>query len=396
MSASLKMILFKGKTLADGTHPIQLQFYVNGKPKRKSVYKCHAKDWDSKLCRVKSKSKNSAYINNYLSEVFIEAERQLFKVNKGEISAATFFNPKSKLTLRQAFELELRRLEGDLKTAPYRKVESFINQLPQFTDIDSIRVSDIDLYWFEEMATKMKGIGNKASTVQKKIKTIRSIIVRFSDKEVSQDIKDFKVPAKRAIKQKWTENELARFENLVLPEDSMLKVVQDFFMLQIYLRGSRVGALLMAYSEQFKDGRYNAITEDGKNNVGAKLIPKAQEIVDRYYGKYERLFPIFQFTPNPKLSDFMNKRNMIKKKESCTSIINNNLKKLSGMADIEKPASSHLARHIYTKKAIGKINNPMITMELLGHKSLAVHQGYLNDIRRDDVLDQANQDIFED
>jgi integrase/recombinase XerD len=396
MSASLKLILFKGKTLADGTHPIQLQFYVNGKPKRKSVYKCHAKDWDPKLCRVKSKSKNAAYINNYLSEVFIEAERQLFKVNKGEISPATFFNPKSKLTLRQAFELELKRLEGDLKTAPYRKVESFINQLPQFTDIDSIRVSDIDLYWFEEMAAKMKGIGNKASTVQKKIKTIRSIIVRFSDKEVSQDIKDFKVPAKRAIKQKWTENELARFENLVLPEDSLLKVVQDFFMLQIYLRGSRVGALLMAYSEQFKDGRYNAITEDGKNNVGAKLIPKAQEIVDRYYGKYERLFPIFQFTPNPKLSDFMNKRNMIKKKESCTSLINNNLKKLSGMADIEKPASSHLARHIYTKKAIGKINNPMITMELLGHKSLAVHQGYLNDIRRDDVLDQANQDIFED
>jgi integrase/recombinase XerD len=396
MDASIKLTLFKGKTLADGTHPIQLQFYVNGKPKRKSIYKCHAKDWDPKLCRVKPKTTNSAYINNYLSEKFIEAERQLFKVKKGEISSSKFFESKSNLTLLQAFHLEMARLEKELKTAPYRKVESFINQMPQFTDIANLRLVDIDLYWFEDMAAKMKAIGNKASTVQKKIKTIRSIVVRFSDKIVSKDIIDFKVPAKRAVKQKWTEEELSRFESLDLPEGSILKVVQDFFMLQIYLRGSRVGALLMAYSHQFKDGRYNAITEDGKYNVGAKLISRAQEIVDRYYGKYERLFPIFTFTPDPRLSEFQNKRNMIKKKESCTSTINNNLKILSEIAKIEKKASSHLARHIYTKKAIGKINNPMVTMELLGHKSLAVHQGYLNDIRRDDVLDQANEDIFED
>jgi len=395
MEASLKLILFKGKTLADGSHPIQLQFYVNGKPKRKTIYKCQAKDWDPKLCRVKAKTPNSAYTNNYLSEKFIEAERQLFKVKKGEISASKFFESRSTLTLSQAFQLELKRLEDELKTAPYRKVQSFINQLPQFTNIDHTRVSDIDLAWFEDVTSKMKGIGNKASTIQKKMKTIRSIIVRWSDKVVSQDIKDFKVPAKRAVKQKWTEEELLRFESLVLPEGSILKVVQDFFMLQIYLRGSRVGALLMAYPHQFKDGRYTAITEDGKNNVGARLITKAQIIVDRYIGKHERLFPIFKFTPNPKLSDFENKRDMIKKKESCTSIVNNNLKVLSSMAGIEKKASSHLARHIYTKKAIEKINNPMITMELLGHKSLAVHQGYLNDVRRDDVLDQANDDIFE-
>jgi len=37
----------------------------------------------------------------------------------------------------------------------------------------------------------------------------------------------------------------------------------------------------------------------------------------------------------------------------------------------------------------------MVTMELLGHSSLSIHQGYLNDIRKDDVLDQAADDIFE-
>jgi integrase len=64
------------------------------------------------------------------------------------------------------------------------------------------------------------------------------------------------------------------------------------------------------------------------------------------------------------------------------------------MAGIQKPLSSHIARHTFARMAIDKINNPMVTMELLGHSSLAVHQQYLNDIRKEDVLDQAADDIF--
>lgn len=64
------------------------------------------------------------------------------------------------------------------------------------------------------------------------------------------------------------------------------------------------------------------------------------------------------------------------------------------MTGIFKPLSSHVARHTFARMAIDKINNPMITMELLGHTSLAIHQQYLNDIRRDDILDQAADDIF--
>jgi integrase/recombinase XerD len=53
-----------------------------------------------------------------------------------------------------------------------------------------------------------------------------------------------------------------------------------------------------------------------------------------------------------------------------------------------------IARHTFARIAIDKINNPMVTMELLGNSSLAVHQQYLNDICKDDVLDAAADDIF--
>jgi integrase/recombinase XerD len=48
MSINLKVRLFKGKTLADGSHPIQLQFYLRGKLKRKNIYACFADNWDEK------------------------------------------------------------------------------------------------------------------------------------------------------------------------------------------------------------------------------------------------------------------------------------------------------------------------------------------------------------
>jgi len=64
------------------------------------------------------------------------------------------------------------------------------------------------------------------------------------------------------------------------------------------------------------------------------------------------------------------------------------------MADIKKPLSSHIARHTFARMAIDKVKNPMVTMELLGHSSLSVHQAYLNDIRKDDQLDNAADEIF--
>lgn len=63
---------------------------------------------------------------------------------------------------------------------------------------------------------------------------------------------------------------------------------------------------------------------------------------------------------------------------------------------ITKPLSSRMARRTFAKikMAIDKINNPMITMELLGHTSLAIHQQYLKNLRQEEILDDAADDIF--
>jgi integrase/recombinase XerD len=69
------------------------------------------------------------------------------------------------------------------------------------------------------------------------------------------------------------------------------------------------------------------------------------------------------------------------------------LKIIDQLAGITRRLSSPIARHTFARTTIDKINNKMI-MELLGHTNLEVHQNYLKDIGKDDVLDQATDDIF--
>lgn len=220
------------------------------------------------------------------------------------------------------------------------------------------------------------------------------MILRYSSKGVTKDIKAVTVATTKSLKQKLTSQELTNLVALELPEDSLLAATRDLFLLQIYLRGVRIGDLLQAYSRNFAEGRFIYTDDKTGKEYDIKLIPQAMAIVERYKGRYDRLFPFFTWSPNKKSTKWDNERDRLKHKEVCTSVVNAQLKVLAVMAGIKKPLSSHIARHTYARMAIDKIKNPMITMELLGHSNLNIHQGYLNDIRKTDELDDANDDIF--
>ncbi|WP_407430593.1 tyrosine-type recombinase/integrase [Arcticibacter sp.] len=392
MSINLKMFLYTSKVYADGTSPVIIQYTINGVRKKKVIHNCLEKDWDVKTCRVKAKVINSAYTNNYLTEEYIKAERNLFGVRSGNITIESIFEASTVPTLDQAFDYELTRLVDEMKTGPYKKVHGF---KLEFEDLSKIRVSDIDVPWLKSLCKLMAASGNKTSTIQKKMRTIRSIANRYTDKKFSEEIMKFSVKSERPVKQKLTSLEINIIETLPLKQDTKLAAVRDMFLLQVYLRGIRIGDILQAYSSQFKNGRFIYADDKTGQNYSIKLIPRAIIIVNRYMDRFERLFPLFSWTDKKELSAFENKSRRLKVKESRTVTVNYNLKRLAKLAGIDKPLSSHIARHTYARMAIDKINNPMITMELLGHSSLAMHQTYLNDIRKDDELDKANDDIFE-
>jgi integrase/recombinase XerD len=390
---SVSLILFKGKTLASGAHSVMLQYYVNGRAKRKTLASCLPEEWDHKNKRLKPKARNSSTINLFLSEQFTEAERLMFEVQMGNIDKAQVLNPQKELTVADAYDLEMVRYKSGNMVSTYRRIESNKRTLSAMVDLD-VPLSDIDLHWFHSLAKALKLKGHTGSTDSKIIKTARSIIARHVTGALPENVKAFRVPTSKTVKQKLTGEELAAVEGLVIKPGTTLAIARDIFLLQVYLRGIRIGDILQARCDAFAEGRFTYSADKTGKQFTIALIAKAQAIIDRYRTEREYLFPMFQWSPNPKLPAFDNELRRIAEISACTTIVNKHLKEVARLAGINKPLTTHIARHTFARMAIDKINNPMITMELLGHSSLTVHQQYLKDIRKDEVLDQAAAGIF--
>jgi len=386
---SVRLHLYKAKTYSDGTHPIILEYLINGVRKKSVLDRCRESDWDFDNRRFKTRVPDSPKRNNLLRKKLTEAEEKVYKIKLGELSVSNVFGTTEKISLQQAIDLELLRLERENSSGFYDKVLAVQKQIDT-----SIQLSDIDVKWFEKQINVFKDLGNINNTIQKKIKLLRSIISRYSSTGVSKELKDIRLATSKSLKIKLSAVELAKIENLQLPEDDLISAARDLFLLQVYLRGIRVGDLLQAHTKDFDNGRFIYKADKTGKEISIKLIPQATAIVERYAGKYDRLFPFFTWQPSSKLSDFENNRKRLKHKETCTTIVNRHLKIIAGMCGINKPLSSHIARHTFARMAIDKVNNPMVTMDLLGHSSLSVHQSYLNDIRKDDELDNAADSIF--
>jgi integrase len=390
VNINLKVVLYKSKKYQDGSHPIMIQYTIDRKRVKRQVDKCMEDEWDFKACRIKNKVEDSAKRNNIIAKELSKAEKDLYDIRSGEKGIDKIFSSDKVVTLSDCFNAEIIRTEREFKPVAYDNVLAIMRHGYKY----DVNINSIDDRWINGFISALTDIGNGPSTIKQKVKIIRGIIARYSKNGISQDVKDIVVKAPKGLKQKLTREEFARLVEVELEPGSNKEASRDIFVLQVYLRGVRVGDLLQAYSGDFRDGRFRYQDDKTGKSHDVKLIAPAQAIVDKYAGKHERLFPFFKWKPDVKLSRFANDKARLKHKETCTALINYQLKLIAIMADITKPLSSHIARHTYARMAIDKINNPMITMELLGHSDLKVHQGYLNDIRKNDELDAANDDIF--
>ena len=345
MKIAVSIILFKGKTLADGTHPIMLQHYINGKVKMKVIHRCLPDQWDPLKKRIRPKVSNSAYINAVISEAYFEAEKSVMEVRAGANSVHSLFEVAKPVTLGDAFIKQMDRFKAEMKPGPYERLITYRAYLQSYCKVDNLQLCDMDLKWFEDYVARLKDLGNCGSTIKKKMKTIRALVQRYSDKDLDFSIKNFKVSSQKTIKQKLCGAEFSLIENLIHPDDQPITYARDLFLLQVYMRGIRIGDILQARSEDFVDGRFKYVTDKGDKNMGLKLIPKAQSIVDKYYMRFERLFPFFKWEPNKKLTLFENKQQRLAVKGACTTIVNKHLKEIAKLANIDKPLTTHIARH---------------------------------------------------
>lgn len=401
--ASVKIVHYTNKVYTDGSSPIILQVIQKGKIKRKVIAAVWPEQWNDEKKRVYvKKHPNYAQINTILSDEFNRVEKLLMVANGVFIHNPFGDSDKIEEELKVLTYWEIAELYLNEKKKQsgwtYITFKGIIDKFSKFVNNPNLLLSQIDEKIIKGYLNYMQGLNNTPGTMKNNFKILR-FVSEYGHKnkyDTKPDaLHNFKLPtADNSPKKKLDEAELDLFAKVKLTPGTKIEETRDIFLLAVYLRGIRISDILQLKHTDIKKGRL--LYKSGKNgkHFDIKLIDQALDIVARYKQDNGYIFSFFKWKQNTSISQDENEVTRAIHLKSITAHINNNLKEIAEKAGINKNISTHIARHTFAKMALDKIKNTNISMDLLGHSSLKVHEAYVRSITQSDRLDDAADDIF--
>lgn len=401
--ATVKIIHYTSKVNSDGTSPIIIQVY-DGKKYKRTLANVTLEQWDNDKQRVKIKShRNYGAINLRISEEYTRLEKLIIE-NKLDIARdfIQYFDSQpiieaSQLTLRQIADLYL---EDILKKSGWTHAtfSSIINKFFRIVKNEELLLRDIDASIMKKWIDGMIALKNGDKTIHNNIKVLRFVSeygARNKHDTKPEALHSYKASTGgRSYKQRLSPAEFLAFRDFVIKDGLKKAEIRDMFLLAVYLRGIRISDVIQLKEKYFTKGRLKYSSQKTDKTFDIKLIPEAIEIIERYKNGSEYLFSFYNFTPDSNKTASENEIERVKHIKSITSNINGKLKIIAKDAGITKNISTHIARHTFARMALEKIKDTNITMDLLGHSSIKVHEAYIREISLADELDAAADDIF--
>ena len=200
MNATVNILCFKSKTLANGEHPLMICICKNSKRKYISLGVSVAPQyWDFQKNKPKRNCPNKILIEKLiaqksreLSELVLELEAD----NK-EYTAATLVEkavkPKVKATVGSLMQEHIKELRDADRTGYALSMEQVYNSLVKFCGHLDIPFSDIDIQWLKKYEQWLRSNGLAENTIGIRFRTLRRIYnIALERKLVKQEDYPFK------------------------------------------------------------------------------------------------------------------------------------------------------------------------------------------------------------
>lgn len=202
----------------------------------------------------------------------------------------------------------------------------------------------------------------------------------------------YKLPSRPTRKQKLTREELAQLTAAPLNPAGPMWRARAAYLMQYYTRGARIGDVLRLQWAELTTGR--ADYREGKTEavVTASLPPQLVALLAEVRQYYPRETFVLPFLPDTFFNlPAAHQLDVLKAK---TSLVNKFLKQAAKVAGIEKPISTHVARHTFAHHADRALKGDLRAVQkLTGHKKLATLQVYLGELR-DEETDAAAATVY--
>lgn len=388
--ASVKIFLYKHKTLKDGTHPIVLQLIKDRKRKLVTIGTSFEKYWNfgkeqpnanhpqvKELRALIRKKKNDAEkaiielddfgkpydVDDVIEKLDLSRRSTSFKEYTDTIierlkRAEKYGNARIYTDAKSAFLSFNNERDIDLKNITVRKLKQFENHLIE----KGLRTNSISVY-----LRTIRAIYNKA---------IKENLV--SDKYYP--FKNFKIKKEATIKRALSKENIKAIAEIDLSDRKELEMARDIFLFSFYNRGMNFIDISFLTNKDVSNERLQYRRRKTKQTFSIKITEQAREIIEKYMSGEDDdyLFPIVK-----KGNEYVSYRTGIR-------LLNKRLQKIGKELKLNIPLTSYVARHTWATLAKRSGISTAIISEGLGHDSELTTQIYLDSFENE-TLDHANE-----
>lgn len=279
------------------------------------------------------------------------------------------------------------------KLYPQKTLHVVLNKVQKFEGEEYLPLKRIDVEWLNKFEAFLKReYGNGKTTVSKNFEPIRKIIdIALRESIISKNpFLVFKGARREAskTKTKLSINQIKAIEDLELPHGSKIWHSRNAFIFSFYSGGIRFGDVCCLKWDNVKDDRLSYKMNKNEKEFSTELNKNQFEILSLYEG--ENFDYIFPFLKTNKIYDPVTLRKAI---NSQNVMVNNNLKKIGSLVEIDTKISFHISRHSFAQYAIESGLDVYELMQTLRHTKVESTQRYLKGFD-ENLADKAMKKVF--
>lgn len=400
MDATISVICYKSKTLANGEHPLMLRIAQNGKSTYKSLkISVAAKHWDFERNVPKPNNPNKDLIQKIILKTKLDYQQKILekKANSEEFTASSLINEqKEEIKAKTVEEFYLSLIE-DLKQKgrignSYAYLNSY-NTLRNFNKGKKLNYtfSHIDVSFCKRFEDWMRSKGNKDTTLSYQFRTLRAtynkaieakIVAREKNPFIEYKLSHFNT---KTIKRALSKNDILKIINADCTSQSKLRqLTHDLFSFSYLCGGISFVDIANLTRQNIIEDRLIYQRQKTHGNINL-LLPKEASTIIAKYSTYQQeaeyLFPILHckrhITP-------MQKNNRVHK--ICHQV-NTELRKFAQELGITAEVTTYVARHSFATILKKSGVNIGIISQALGHQDIKTTQIYLSKFDNEQVDD---------
>ena len=404
MNATINVVCYKWKTLANGEYPLMLRICKDGKKKYQSLgISVLPRYWDFTRNKPKPNCPNKEYIQKIILDKQTELQQRMLEFNseQKEYTTTTLLNDENKRfelkTVCQFYQELIEQCKNNNKCGNRLIYKGSYNSLKVFTKNQlDIPFSAIDISWLNKYEKWLRSKGNKETTMSLMFRTLRSAYnkaikakcARKSDYPFDEyKINKFDTKTqKRAI----AKTEVLKFTKEVdnIGKRQYVHLSKDIFIFSYLCGGINFTDIANLTKVNITNGRIHYIRQKTGKLIKLGISEEAMQIIKKYESESKGyLFPILNAnihkTP-------LQKQNRIHK---MLGKINKNLKLIAAQLNVDANMTTYVARHSFASVLKKSGVSIALISEALGHSDLSTTQVYLDSFDNEQI-DAAMQNLL--